>query len=1068
MALYHFSAKVLSRSSRNTVRAVAYRAGCTLEDPQTAEVFNYRDKQVQHVELLLPKDAPAWAVEIQKLMAVDRGNGVQAFVDKVETAENRKDSQVWREFEFALHRELTHEQNIALAREFTQDQLCGRGMAAQLNFHFDVDEETGEEKPHCHVVATTRRLEETGMGAKERDWNKKELLHDLRVQWQDYSNFHLKLNGHDVQIDHRCNKDRGIEMEPQPKRGKGALEFERKEQSKSPQNQSGPITDKAKEFQAVQLRNLYRIVRNPEVVLDIATKHHATFMWADVQKVLHRYVDDIALFQRLEARLQSSPELILLRTEEKDGKAIYTTREMLKAERSLVERAETLDKAKTHGVTEQGIVKGIQNANETLKEHGGLSQDQIKAIYHLADTGQIKCMVGIAGAGKTTALGVCQDIWKAEGYNVYGLAPTGKAAQNLEDSGIPSTTLHKFLLSYEQGRCQYNANSVLVLDEAGMVDIPRFDKLMSTVKQLGVKLIVVGDGAQLQPVEAGPAFRLVTERLGKSELNTVIRQKEDWQKQATVLFGKQQTQAAIQEYADRGYVHIVNEEAPKSPEPPFDKRLLTKETLVHAWHASTQESPDKSTLILAHTNKDVNDLNHTVRALLKESGHLSNVEFTFQIKKDREDDFGRKWAQVEQKGFSKGDKVVFTRNNTGLGVKNGSLGTITDLDQQKVEIKLDDGKDVSFAPNLNPYFDHGWAVTIHKSQGTTVDQTFLLASYGMSQNLSYVGMTRHREGVHVFGSSLDFWQPEKLPEVLSKSGEKLSAADYLDTDSLNKLMQEDDHLITKIFTRLSDELDAMGAVSKKAFWKVADHFLGINQEREIRIEPLSPISEREEVRAETLKREPSVQVERNSPRIESPPVNTPRAIYEQARIPEIQQDLMEEGENPFHAFQLAERQAAIEGRLYFEALKQGKHEPLHLSFTARRELDTNQEQLPRLTRELQSQHALSDKAASYCAESVMRHKETHGENPSAGQMANMVQISRELEHKDYSHLTQTHDSAEIDFLRRKEGDLLLHHGLTHNTADDLIHAQTQARKSLEITARLEKEQHHMNERELCL
>ena len=85
----------------------------------------------------------------------------------------------------------------------------------------------------------------------------------------------------------------------------------------------------------------------------------------------------------------------------------------------------------------------------------------------------------------------------------------------LEQSGIPSTTLHKFLKSFEEGRCQYNPNSVLVLDEAGMVDMERFEKLLGAVKQLGVKLIVVGDGAQLQPVEAGPAFRLVTTRLGK-------------------------------------------------------------------------------------------------------------------------------------------------------------------------------------------------------------------------------------------------------------------------------------------------------------------------------------------------------------------------------------------------------------------------------------------------------------------------------------------------------------------------------------------------------------------------
>jgi len=213
MALYHFSAKVFSRSSRNTVNALAYRTGCKLYDERTGQTFNYQSKEVQHVELVLPKDAPLWATEIQNLIAEDRQKGVQAFCNIVEGAEKRIDGQVWREFEFALHRELNEDQNIALAREFVQDQICQLGMAAQLNFHMDVDSETGEEKPHCHVVVTTRRLEETGMGAKERDWNKKELLCELRQLWQDYSNFHLKLHGHDIQIDHRSNKERGIEME---------------------------------------------------------------------------------------------------------------------------------------------------------------------------------------------------------------------------------------------------------------------------------------------------------------------------------------------------------------------------------------------------------------------------------------------------------------------------------------------------------------------------------------------------------------------------------------------------------------------------------------------------------------------------------------------------------------------------------------------------------------------------------------------------------------------------------------------------------------------------------------
>jgi hypothetical protein len=549
-----------------------------------------------------------------------------------------------------------------------------------------------------------------------------------------------------------------------------------------------------------------------------------------------------------------------------------------------------------------------------------------------------------------------------------------------------------------------------------MVDVERFEKLLSTVKKLGVKLIMVGDGAQLQPVEAGPAFRLVTERLGKSELNTVVRQKEDWQKEATVLFGKQRTIDAIKKYAEKGYIHIVQEKLPSLEEvlakrdyenlvklyeishrvssliyremakdvkkdhpqlsyiyplikehqdfrrylewkekeknaaehilqnsegchpilearslDPFkmamlfvdrkqekniqhgeaknilknckldhligvekprnlksnlklrgqsiDVRKTAKEELLQSWHSAFkaypptfsgggsraqgyEETSEKSTLskesvMLAYSNRDVNDLNRLARAMLKKSGHLSKQEFTYKTKKQVEDDFGRRATLKEEKGFSKGDRVVFTRNTYGLGVKNGTTGTIINLNDQKVHVRLDEGKEISFAPNLNPYFDHGWAMTIHKSQGTTFDRVYVLASFEMTQNLAYVAMTRHREWVKVFGSSLDFWREDKLPQVLSKSGEKLSAADYLDTESLNKLMQTEDRLITKIFERIAGELDAMGTVSKKAFWQAADHFLGISREKEIRI---IPEGIREEVRAgEILRQEKTSQ-----------------------------------------------------------------------------------------------------------------------------------------------------------------------------------------------------------------
>ncbi len=834
MALYHFTTKSLSRSTRNTVGAVAYRAGCKLEDMRTGEVFNYTHKAVEHIELLLPKNAPAWSVEIQQVMAQNREIGVQALCMIAEASETKINARVWREFELALHRELTDEQNIALAREFVEEQLCGRGMASQLNFHFDVDQTTGDYKPHCHVLALTRTLTEIGLSVKkERNWNKKELLSELREQWASYSNFHLKLHGHDVQIDHRSYYERGIEMEPQPKRGKNVIEQEKR--LKAIEGNTGPFTEKQQAFQNIQFRNIYRILRRPEVVLDIVSKHHATFMWADVQKVLHRYIDELPLFQRMEARLRNSSELVTLK---KDDNAIYTTKSLLKAELNLVELAETLASKKSHQ---------SHFVDEELKNR--FSDEQLTALNHMVGPEQLACVFGIAGSGKTTLLKTCKNIWAANDYKVYGLAPTGKAAQNLAQSEIISMTIHKFLKEFESGRYRYNAKSVLIVDEAGMVDLERFSKLLTAVQQLGTKLVVMGDGAQLQPVEAGPAFRLLTDRIGKRELTTVVRQQETWQREATVLFGKQQTQEAVQRYMDKGHVHIIQENISSPEQGIYDQRHDTKQALLKAWHSEFKSNSQKSTLMLTFTNRDVSDLNKEARFLLKASNYLEKQEFLYTIKKQTEDDFGEQKTISEDKHFSKGDRIVFIRNNYGLGVKNGTIGTILNLNQQKIQVRLEEGRDVSFAPKLYPFFDHGWAVTIHKSQGTTIDKSYVLASPNMTKNLTYVAMTRHRDDVQVYGSSLDFKKPEILPEMLSRSGEKLAATDYMDASTLMERMVEDEKLLNKLFGRLSDELHAMGAVSKKAFQHVVDQFMGNSRVTEL---PILSHSIREEKRAEKI------------------------------------------------------------------------------------------------------------------------------------------------------------------------------------------------------------------------
>ncbi len=110
-----------------------------------------------------------------------------------------------------------------------------------------------------------------------------------------------------------------------------------------------------------------------------------------------------------------------------------------------------------------------------------------------------------------------------------------------------------------------------------------------------------------------------------------------------------------------------------------------------------------------------------------------------------------------RRAFAADDRIVFTRNDKDIGVKNGMLGTVVTAEDGRIAVALDGEKDrlVRFNPQGFRSFDHGYAVTIHKSQGATVDQSYVLASRSMDRHLAYVAMTRHREDMQVFVNNKD-------------------------------------------------------------------------------------------------------------------------------------------------------------------------------------------------------------------------------------------------------------------------------------------------------------------------
>lgn len=201
MAIYHLSSKIFKRSDgKSAVNSAAYRAGATLTDERTGLVHSYAKKSdVSYSTILAPAGAPEWVHDRSALW------------NAVEAAEKRHDSQLAREIEVALPRELTPDQQIELGKKFC-DRLVKMGMVVDLNFH-----KLGDSAPHFHAMCTMRDISPDGLGKKNRDWNRRELLQQLRVDWQTDANSALQSAARPERIDHRSNAERGIMEIPQTK-----------------------------------------------------------------------------------------------------------------------------------------------------------------------------------------------------------------------------------------------------------------------------------------------------------------------------------------------------------------------------------------------------------------------------------------------------------------------------------------------------------------------------------------------------------------------------------------------------------------------------------------------------------------------------------------------------------------------------------------------------------------------------------------------------------------------------------------------------------------------------------
>jgi AAA domain len=475
-------------------------------------------------------------------------------------------------------------------------------------------------------------------------------------------------------------------------------------------------------------------------------------------KVLNTHTLDAAQFDACRVAVMASPELVELPT----GR--YTTQEMLGAERRLVAAADALSGSRSHEVAERHVQAAMARANARLAQGSRgqvdapkLSDEQRTAIEHLTrSSGSIAILEGHAGTGKSFLLGAAREAWEAEGFTVIGGALAGKAAEGLElSSGIEARTLASWERSWSLGRAQLTAKHVLVIDEAGMLGTRQLGRVIEEARARGAKVVLVGDSRQLQAIEAGSPFRVLGERLGTQELTEVRRQRIDWQREATTALRDRPTEG-LQAYHDHGHVHAhrTTDQA--------------RAAIVRAWAEGLQVTPIEEQQIYAYRRDDVRALNELARAVRVQAGEL-----------------GEGVPVATEKGervFAPGDRLYFGKNDRDLGVKNGTLGTVEQVDSRVMVVRLDGAAQRRVTVPLETYthLDHGYAMTVHKSQGSTVDRVYVMASKLFDASVTYPAMSRHRDHVELHWARDEFGTRAKLDQTLCRERTKELALEQFD------------------------------------------------------------------------------------------------------------------------------------------------------------------------------------------------------------------------------------------------------------------------------------------------
>lgn len=455
---------------------------------------------------------------------------------------------------------------------------------------------------------------------------------------------------------------------------------------------------------------------------------------------------------------------------------IYTTKTTMDQETFLMDTATATS---GQGLPQDGIDKQL----EEVRVSGGhtLSADQTEACRSvLTSSSGLSAVIGPAGTGKTSTMSAVRQLW-SQHYgesSVVGLAPSAVAARvlgneldietdnvskwlyesigdgaaarirkiqrltsalhNLENNGRINATSYERLAAQlaqqyaAQAKYQLRENQLLVIDEASMVSTAQLAELTHQAQDVGAKVLLVGDPAQLGSVDAGGMLGWLDRSNKAARLSSVWRFKNPWEGKASLGLRSGDV-SVLKEYEENGRIIDADDDA--------------ADVAYRAWLGDTYD--DTSTILVAADNATVKDLNVRAQHDLADAGHI-DLEQVVTLQHDT-------FAGI-------GDKILARRNNrqltddSGAFITNGTRLIVQEIhdDGSALATNESTGANIVLDPDyLETSTELGYAITAHRAQGVTVDTAHCVVDQNQPRELFYVAMTRGKHGNHVYVATRD-------------------------------------------------------------------------------------------------------------------------------------------------------------------------------------------------------------------------------------------------------------------------------------------------------------------------